>query len=143
MPRNAHFIASEAVAPGRTDRHLSRTGRLVYDLLMRTAIRLTGTWLGLSILLGSIWLVSAYPEHPSTPGEWACVFLLALPVQLAVEFLAHCLWRNPATRYVEQRTQGRSLSFMRIGFALVLSLGCIALVLALAWGWAQLKHVFA
>jgi len=81
---------------------------------MRTAIKLIGIYIGLSLVIGLIWAVASYPHMPSTSAEWLWVLVLALPLQLAGEFLGELLWQNRVTRFVQQRTAAKPFSVVRI-----------------------------
>lgn len=106
---------------------------------MKTLIKYTGTYIGLSVCLGLVWVVLSYPDIPSTPGEWLWILLLAVPLQLASEFLGEHVWNNKATRFVEQNTATRSFSIVCIAYGVILLLAFIGLMLGAAYGWNMLR----
>jgi hypothetical protein len=76
---------------------------------MHTVIKLVATYIGLSVALGLGWIILSYPDTPSTTAQWLWLFALALPVQLAGDFVGELLWNNKASRLVEQKTAAKSL----------------------------------
>ena len=108
---------------------------------MRTAIKFVGIYIGLSLVLGLMWVVASYPHIPSTSSEWLWVLVLALPLQLAGEFLGELLRENRVTRFVEQRTAAKSLSVVRIFYLLLLFLLCAGLLLAASYGWSEFQSL--
>ena len=61
---------------------------------MHKLIRIVGTYLSFSLVIGLFGLAQLYPEIPSTPLQWPALFLFALPVYLAAELIGHLLWKN-------------------------------------------------
>ncbi|MFC5462086.1 hypothetical protein [Massilia niabensis] len=106
-------------------------------------IRILTVYLGLSILLGLVFVVFSWPDLPSTPAQWMAVFLLALPVQLAGELVGNCLWNNRLARSVDQATAHQSLSLLRIGYGVFAILSCIGLAFTAIYGWRLLQPLLA
>jgi hypothetical protein len=102
---------------------------------MRAAIKFIGLYIGLSVFLGLTWAVFSYPDLPSTGTQWLMVFLLALPLQLAGEFLGELLWNNKLSRFVDRKTAAASLSFVRILYGVLLMLLLIGLGWGASYGW--------
>lgn len=65
--------------------------------------------------------------------------MLALPVQLAGEFVGELLWNNKASRLVEQKTAAKSFSPLRICYGLVLLLLFAGLLLGVGYEWRVLR----
>ena len=105
---------------------------------MRRVTEYLAVYLGLSILLGLVFLALSYPWLPSTPGQWLALCLLALPVQLLAEFIGNFLWNNPLAQSVDRSTSHRSLSLLRIGYGVFAVLACIGLAFAALHGWRLL-----
>jgi hypothetical protein len=79
---------------------------------MRTAIKFIGTYIVLSVFLGLMWVVMPYPDIPSRTSEWLWILALALPLQLAFEFLGELLWNNKATVVPCHNLLGRAYIFV-------------------------------
>lgn len=105
---------------------------------MRTVIKILGIYIGLSVFMGLMWVMLSYPDTPSTASEWVWIFVFALPLQLAFEFLGELLWNNKATLFVEQKTATQSFSPIRILYGVFLLLAFTGLLLAASYGW----HLF-
>src|SRR5690242_2956996 len=90
-------------------------------------------YLAISAFIVLLWLANIYLRSPSTPAHWAGLFLLALPVQLALEGLADRLWNNPLAGMVEERTRHRGFSLLRVGYALLHLTVVLGLLFAAAW----------
>jgi hypothetical protein len=106
---------------------------------MRTVIKFIGIYIGLSVFLGLMWVMLSYPDTPSTASEWLWILVLALPLQLAFEFLGELVWNNKATRFVQQRTASQSFSLVRILYGVVLLLVFIGLLLGANYAWQVLR----
>ena len=105
---------------------------------MRSAIRLFLAYVAVSVVLGLVWAVSSYPDLPATAIEWMTIFALALPLQLAMEFVGERLWNNKATRFVEGKTAAQSFSLLRIAYGVLLMLVLIGLLFGAAYAWRTL-----
>ena len=112
---------------------------ILYYQLMRTAIKFTGIYIGLSVFLVLMWVIFSDPNIPSTPDAWLWALLLAIPLQLAFEFLGELVWNNKATRFVDQKTASKSFSLIRIFYGLVLLLAFAGLVIGAGYGWHVLR----
>lgn len=108
---------------------------------MRAAIKFIGIYIGLSLFIGLMWIVSSYPDTPSTAAQWFWIFALALPLQVAFEFVGELLWNNKATRLLEQKTADKSFSLLRIFFGVVLLCAFIGLLIGLTHAWSVLRPV--
>jgi hypothetical protein len=106
---------------------------------MRTALRLLAVYLGLSLFLGLLWLASLFPNLPTSPAKWLLVFVLALPLQLVGELVGHVLSNSRLARQVEQKTQGKSVSLLRIAYAIVCILSVLGLMWAAVHAWSLLR----
>ena len=106
---------------------------------MRTAIKFIGIYIGLSAFLGLMWAILSYPDPPSTPSEWLWVLVLALPAQLACEFLGELAWNNKVTRFVEQKTAAKSFSLVRVLYGVFLLLVFAGLMLGAGHVWRVLE----
>jgi hypothetical protein len=96
---------------------------------MRRAIQFLLLYLGVSLLLALVWAITAFPHFPSTPAQGLWILVLALPVQLAGEFLGERLWNNRIARRVERSGAGAGFSWLRVGYGLMaLLLVCGALL---------------
>lgn len=89
--------------------------------------------------LGLTWVMLSYPDTPSTASEWLWILALALPLQLASEFLGELVWNNKATRFVEQKTATQSFSLVRILYGVVLLLVFAGLLLGAGYVWHLLQ----
>lgn len=107
--------------------------------MMRTTIKFVSIYIGLSVFLVLIWAIFSYPNIPSTPSAWLWAFLLALPLQLAFEFIGELVSNNKATRCVEQKTAEQSFSLVRILYGLILFLMFAGLVIGAGYGWHMLR----
>jgi len=106
-------------------------------------MRFAAMYLGCSALLGCIWLALSYPDRPSSPVGWACLFVLALPVQLIVELVAQRSWDNPLTQRVESLTRHKPLSLLRIGYGVIMLLLISGLLVAAGYAWLLLQAKLA
>lgn len=106
---------------------------------MRTIIKLVGIYIGLSVFLVLTWAIFSYPNIPSSPSAWLWAFLLAIPLQLAFEFLGGLVSNNQVTRFVEQKTAEQSFSLIRILYGVVLFLAYAGLVIGAGYGWHMLR----
>lgn len=122
-----------------TVRFLSEAVEVLYYRLVRNAIKLIGIYIGLSVFLGLMWVILPYPNTPSTPGGWLWIFVLAVPLQLASEFLGELVWKSKVTRFVEKKTASKSFSVVRILYGVVLLLAFTGLLLAASYGWHVLR----
>jgi hypothetical protein len=108
--------------------------------MMRTTIKFLGMYIGLSVFLVLMWAIFSYPNAPYTPSDWLWAFLLAIPLQLAFEFLSELVTKNKATRFVEQKTAEQSFSLVRILYGVVLFLVFAGLVIGAGYGWHMLRQ---
>ncbi len=106
---------------------------------MYTAIKLIVTYIGLSVVMGLMWVILSYPDTPSTAAQWLWLFALALPLQLAGEFAGELLLNNKATRLVEQKTATKPFSMLRICYGVLLFLVIAGLLLGAGYGWRVLS----
>jgi hypothetical protein len=113
---------------------------ILYYQMMRTTIKFVGIYIGLSVFLVLMWAIFSYPNAPSTPSGWLWAFLLAIPLQLAFEFLGELVSKNKATRFVEQKTAEQSFSLVRILYGVVLFLVFAGLVIGAGYGWHMLRQ---
>lgn len=86
-----------------------------------------------------LWLVFAFPWHPKSPLGWALLFLLALPMTLAGEFVGDKLLNSRPGRYVEKKTKHKSFSCLRIVYVLAVSLTAISAVVGFVLLWKGLN----
>jgi hypothetical protein len=93
--------------------------------------RIATAYVVLSLVLGGLALLQGFPQRPTTWLGWASLFALVLPVTVAGEFVGELLFRNRMSRAVEQRTQQRSFSWLRIAYVLFLFLPLFAGITAL------------
>jgi len=110
---------------------------------MRKISTLIGIYLVLSVLAGLTALLFSYPRLPSSPWQWACLFLLALPATIVLETIGNWIWRNPLGRQIESRTRDESLSLVRIAYGVAMAAGLILLALAGSWAWQSLRTFLA
>jgi hypothetical protein len=106
---------------------------------MRNLFRALGVYLGLSTALLLGFVAISWPELPSTAAQWLAVFLLALPVQLAGEWVGGGLWNNKLAQSVDRATEHTSFSLLRIGYGVGAILLCIGLGFATLYGWHLLR----
>lgn len=85
-------------------------------------------YLAASALLGVLVLLQFYPARPDTWLGWGLLFVLALPLTLAAEFLGTLVFRNPLSQAVERRTREHRFSWLRV----ITGLWVLLLVLLLA-----------
>lgn len=105
----------------------------MYYSSMLTAIKIIGIYIGLSVFTGLFWMVFSYPDPPSTAGRWLLIFSLALPLQLAGEFIGELLWNNKAIRLLEQKTAAKSFSLLRISYGVLILLVVVGVLLGGAY----------
>lgn len=91
----------------------------------------------LSASIGLMWDILSYPDIPSTAGQWLWILALALPLQLAREFVGELLWNNKATRVAEQETAAKSFSLLRIFYGVLFLLVFVGLTLGVGYGGAH------
>src|SRR5688572_2351057 len=106
---------------------------------MRSTIKFVGIYVGISVFLVLMQAIVFYPDTPSTPSAWVWAFLLAVPLQLAFEFLGELVSNNKATRFVEEKTATQSFSLLRILYGVVLFSVATGLVIAAGYAWQVLK----
>lgn len=95
---------------------------------LKRALLLLAAYLAASALLGVLVLLQFYPARPDTWLGWGLLFVVALPLTLAAEFLGALVFRNPLSQAVERRTRGHRFSWLRV----LTGLGVLLLVLLLA-----------
>lgn len=109
---------------------------------MRIALTVLAAYVGLSVFLVLLWLVLGVlgaVELPDTLTKWLWLLVLAVPVHVAGELIGHVLSNNRAARFVEQKTEGKRLSLLRMLYAfLVILLSCGA-ILGAAYVWKLLR----
>lgn len=86
---------------------------------MRRIVMFFIAYLGFSAVLVALWLFLSYPEHPTSVSGWLLLLVLALPAQIALEFIGEVLWKNKAARFVEDRTASKSFSWIRVAYGLI------------------------
>jgi hypothetical protein len=91
------------------------------------ALRFLGIYLALSLVCGALLLLQILPVHPRSPFGWGILFASALPITLIGELTGDFLFRNRIARALENKTSGTTLSWIRIGYALVAVISAIAL----------------
>lgn len=102
---------------------------------MKTLLRFVTIYILLSTVLALLALVPSFPARPTSALGWLALFALALPLTLAGEFVGELLHRNRVARAVEERTQGKEISWLRLGYLLCIGL----LVAAVVLGWVCLS----
>ena len=137
-------MQSATTASGRLQTYFSGRYRpkavgILYYPFMRTTIKFVGIYIGMSVFLVLIQAIFFYPNIPSTPRAWLWAFLLAIPLQLAFEFLGELVSNNKATRFIEQKTATQSFSLARILYGVVLFSVATGLVIAAGYAWQVLK----
>ena len=105
---------------------------------MRNILRFIAYYLASSAIATLCWLILSYPDLPSSPGQWALLFAIALPIQVAAEFIGRIFTENKVARYVERKTEAQPLSLLRITFFLIVSLLFIAIMSGAAHLWGTL-----
>lgn len=93
------------------------------------AIKYIGLYIGLSVFLALMWALFSYPDTPSTAGEWLWIFVLAIPAQIAFEFIGEVVWNNKATRFVEHETTKKPFSLVRIIYGVFFVAALFGLIL--------------
>ena len=101
---------------------------------MKTAIRVIAIYALLSVILGVAALVQLFPFRPSSWAGWVLLFALVIPATLAGERVGELLFRNRVSAAIERRTRGCGLSWLRIGYVLVLALIVCAAIIGIS-GW--------
>jgi membrane protease YdiL (CAAX protease family) len=105
---------------------------------MKRVTRFIGQYIAISLLAGAVLLMYSFPEHPKTWQGWVALLGLALPVVVAGEYFGQLLLeRNPASQAIERHTKGKSFSWLRIGYFLLLLLIVCAVLVAVS-RWLQL-----
>ena len=99
---------------------------------MNRLLRFAAAYVVLSLVLGGLALVQAFPSRPTSWLGWLALFALVVPVTLAGEFVGELLFRNRLSQAVEQRTQQRTFSWLRIGYVLILFLPLFAGIIGLS-----------
>ena len=89
---------------------------------MNRLLRIATAYLVLSLVLGGLALLQGFPQRPNTWLGWGALFALVLPVTVAGEYVCQLLFRNRLSQVVEQRTQQRGFSWLRIAYVLLLFL---------------------
>lgn len=101
-------------------------------------LRVLGIYALVSGLLAGLMLLQAFPARPETAIGWILLFVLALPLTLAGEWAGDKLLNNKLGRYVDDKTKGQRVSFVRIIFGLGVYLGAIAATIVLYRAWQSL-----
>lgn len=104
---------------------------------MRKVIMYAGIYLSVSIFLGLLGLAACYPDYPSSPAGWARLFLLPLPLTIAVNLAGHWLWNNRLAQRVDYHTREKPLSLLRIAYGVVMLSGAVLLMLAAPYAWQR------
>lgn len=99
---------------------------------MNRILRIGTAYVVLSLVLGGLAMLQGFPQRPTTWLGWFALFALALPVTVAGEYVGELLFRNRLSQAVEQRTQQRRFSWLRIAYVLLLFLPLFAGITALA-----------
>ena len=99
---------------------------------MNRLLRFAAAYVVLSLVLGGLALVQAFPRRPTSWVGGLALFALVVPVTLAGEFVGELLFRNRLSQAVEQRSQQRTFSWLRIGYVLILFLPLFAGIIGLS-----------
>ena len=89
---------------------------------MLAVLKVLGLYVGLSVFLVLLWLGPGAGELPATVTQWLWILVLAVPLHLVGELIGHGLWNNKAARFVERKTAGKQLSFLRMLYAFLVIL---------------------
>lgn len=100
---------------------------------MKTLLRWLATYVLLSAALGGIALLTSFPARPGSWLGWLLLFALIVPLTLVGEGIGELLHRNRIAAAVEQRSRGRGLSWLRIGYMLVVMLALMGAVAGVGW----------
>jgi hypothetical protein len=108
---------------------------------MKSAVKFVLACMLLSCLLGGLTLIQSFPVRPTSWLGWLLLFMLAIPITLAGEFLGDVIFRNPASQAAGRRTRHLQFSWLRVLVALVVTLVALGAVLGLghlisANGWS-------
>jgi polyferredoxin len=99
---------------------------------MARLLKIIVTYIALSAIAAVFVLIGLFPWHPTTADGWGLFLVLALPLTIVCELIGEALWRNRLAQAVEEKTKERSLSGLRILYALVVMLLLFSLVFAVA-----------
>ena len=102
-------------------------------------LKVLAIYVGLSVFLVLLWLGLNAGVLPATATEWLWLLVLAVPLQLAGEFISHSLWSNRITNFVERRTAGKRLSVLRMLYAFLMILFFYGVILGAPHVWDLLK----
>lgn len=99
-------------------------------------LRWIAIYLTLTSAAAAVLLLELRPYRPSSLAGWTLFFLAAVPMMLFGEWVGAKLLKNPISAAVERGTQPSTLSWMRIGYLVLLVsivIFLIALILSLIW----------
>jgi polyferredoxin len=99
---------------------------------MARLLKIIVAYIALSAIAAVFILIGLFPWHPITAGGWGLLLVLALPLTIVGELIGEALWRNRLAQAVEKKTKERSLSGLRILYALVVMLLLFSFVFAVA-----------
>ena len=100
---------------------------------MRRMFPFLAIYVALSAIAAIVSLVASFPNYPHSMSAWLWLFLLALPVQCLLEFLASLIWNNKASRAIELKTAEKPFSWVRIGYGLLFFSVFFAVLMACSW----------
>jgi di/tricarboxylate transporter len=97
---------------------------------MARLLKIIAAYILLSAIAAVGVLIGIFPKHPTTIGGWCLLLVLALPIIIVGELIGEALWRNRLAQAIEAKTKERSLSALRIIYALMVMLLLFSLVFA-------------
>jgi hypothetical protein len=103
------------------------------------ALRFLGFYLALSLICAPILLLQLLPFHPRSALGWTILVLAAVPVTALGELIGDFLFKNRISAAVDRKTSGTSLSWLRIGYVLIVFISFFAFVILGIWVWAHLR----
>ena len=101
-------------------------------------LRFLGFYLALSLICAPILLLQILPFHPRSALGWTILVLAAVPVTAMGELIGGFFFKNRISAALDRKTSGTSLSWLRIGYVLVVLLSFFAVVILGIWVWARL-----
>lgn len=99
---------------------------------MLRIFKFLGWYIALSVAATLGMLLFAFPDYPKTPSGWLWFFVLALPVTLVGELVGELISRNRVAQAIEEKSQGKSFSLLRVLYAFIAML----IVFGIVWGFA-------
>ena len=102
--------------------------------MFRSVVRFIAIYVVLSGLIGALALLQLWPWQPKTAVGWLVLFVCALPITAAGEWLGQLAFENRFATSLGNGTAPDSLSWLRVAYGVVVVLVLTAIAVAIVVG---------